>query len=213
MFTIDLLKGQGIPARSRPEGIIATAVTVVVPVVIAVTMVGVYLSNRVVINIQRREIAGYEKKTAGMSDAMRAHKLYEKRKDAIQQRISETAGAIESYEQWSDILVTVVENMPDSLVLERMAVESRTSKVKVPDKKNPDKKVDKSMLTRTLNMTLGGAAGEASDREVQAFRDRLRVSSVLGPKLEDIPVSQQVEMVDGREVITYEMKCIFKPQI
>jgi len=210
MFTIDLLKGQGIPARSRPEGIIATAVTVVFPVVIAITMLGIYLSNRVVINIQERELAGYEKKIAGLSEAMRAHKSYEQQKGTIRQRISE---AIETHEQWSDILVTVVENMPDSLVLERMAVESRTTKVKVQDKKNPKKKSDKSVSIRTLYMTLGGAAGEASDREVQAFRDKLRVSSVLGPKLEDVPVSQQVGMVDDREVITYEMKCIFRPQI
>jgi Tfp pilus assembly protein PilN len=213
MLTIDLLKGQGIPARSRPEGIIATAVTVVAPVAIAITMLGVYLSNRVVINIQRREISGYEQKISELSDAMRIHKSYQQRRGTIQQRISETAGAIEAHEQWSEILVTIVKNMPESLVLRRMAVEQRTSKVRVADSEDPQKKVDKMVPARTLHLTLGGAAGEVSDREVQAFRDRLRVSSVLGPKLEDVPVSQQVEMVDGQEVITYEMRCILKPQI
>jgi Tfp pilus assembly protein PilN len=213
MFTIDLFKGQGIPAKSRPEGIIATAVTVVLPMAIAVTMLGIYLSNRVVINIQRREISGYEKKIAGLSSEMKAYSKYEQRKDAVQQRISETAEAISDRQQWSDILITIVENLPESLVLERMAVESKATRVKVTDVENPKKKKDRIVMKRTLLLTLGGAAGEVSNREVQAFRDKLKVSKVLGPKVEDIPVSQHVEMVDDREVITYEMKCILKSQI
>jgi len=213
MFTIDLLKGQGIPARSRPEGIIATAVTVILPVAIALTMLAIFLSNRVVINIQKREITGYEKKIAGLSNEVKAHKNYEKQKGAVQQRISETADAINDHQQWSDILVTIVENMPDSLVLERMAVESRATKVKVTDPENSKKKKNKTVMRRTLLLTLGGSAGDVSNREVQEFRDKLRISKVLGPQVEDIPVSQRVEMVNDREVITYEMKCILKPQI
>jgi hypothetical protein len=180
MFTIDLLKGQGIPARSRPEGIIATAATAVIPVVIAITMLGIYLSNRVVINIQKGEISGYEQKTAELSEAMRTHRLYQQRKDVIRQRICEAAAAIGGHEQWSDILVTVVENMPESLVLRKIAVEPRMAKIKVPDSKDPENKVDKMVPAWTLYLTF---------------------------------VSQQVEMKEDKEVITYEMKCIMKPKV
>jgi Tfp pilus assembly protein PilN len=213
MFTIDLLKGQGIPARSRPEGIFTMAVTVIVPVVVAITMMGIYFSNRIVINIQKREISNYEQKIAGLSDAMSIHKKYERHKDLARQRISETAEAIDMHEQWSEILETVAENIPDSLILKSIAVEQRTAKIKVPDAKNPKKKVDKSVPARVLNLTLGGVAGQVSDDAVRNFRDRLRFSSVLGPKLEDIPVSQDVEEEDGKEIITYEMKCILKPRV
>ena len=40
MFDIDLLKGQGIPIRSRPEGVAVAIVTVAVPVIIAIVMFG-----------------------------------------------------------------------------------------------------------------------------------------------------------------------------
>lgn len=213
MFTIDLLKGEGIPARSRPEGIITIAITIIVPVAIAIAMLGIYLSNRVVINVQKREISNYDQKMAGLSDAMVMHRSYEQQKSTIKQRISETAGAINAHEQWSDILATVAHNVPESLILKRMAVEQRTAKVKIPDSQNPQNKVEKMVPARTLNLTLGGMAGEVSDQAVRNFRDRLRFSSVLGPKLEDIPVSQEVDVVDGKEVITYEIKCILKPQI
>ena len=213
MFTIDLLKGEGIPARSRPEYIVAIAIAIIVPVAIATAMLGIYLSNRVVINIQKREISNYDQKIAGLSDAMRMHRSYEQQKSTIKQRISETAGAINAHEQWSDILVTVAHNVPESLILRRIAVEQRTAKVKIPDFENPQNKVEKMVPARTLKLTLGGIAGEVSDQAVKNFRDRLRFSSVLGPKLEDIPVSQKVDVVDGKEVITYEMRCILKPQI
>lgn len=213
MFTIDLLKGQGIPARSRPEGVIATAVTVVVPVAVAAIMFGIYLSNRVVMNIQKRDLSNYEQKISQLSDIMRMYKSYERRKSTIQQRISEAALVVDRHQQWSDILVTIVKDMPESIVLKRMTVELRTVRVKVPDSENPKKNVNKMVPAQTLSLTLGGAAGAISDREVKDFRDKLRVSSILNSKLEDIPVSQQVEMVDDREIITYEMKCILKPQI
>jgi Tfp pilus assembly protein PilN len=213
MFTIDLLKGQGIPARTRPEGIIAMAATAVIPLMTALIMLAVFLSNRIVMNIERREAADYEQKISQLSDAMKTYRSYEQQKSAALKRISEAVEAVDGRQQWSDVLVTVVRNMPDSMVLKRMAVESKAVRVKVNDAKDPEKKVDKMVPAQTLTLTLGAAAGSISDRQVQEFREKLRSSPLLSAKLEDIPVSQKVETVDDREVITYEMKCIFKPQL
>ena len=47
MFTIDLLKGRGIPARSRPEGIVAAAVAMAMPIVVTILLLGVFISNKV----------------------------------------------------------------------------------------------------------------------------------------------------------------------
>ena len=55
MFTIDLLKGQGIPIKSRPEGIVIAAVTLAVPIIIAVIIFSFYLNNSIVISIQRQK--------------------------------------------------------------------------------------------------------------------------------------------------------------
>ncbi len=62
MFTIDLLKGQCIPAKSRPEGIAIAAATFAVPIIIAIVMFGFYLSNIINISIQKREVVRYKKK-------------------------------------------------------------------------------------------------------------------------------------------------------
>ncbi len=52
MFTIDLLKGEGVPVKSGPGGITIAVVTLVVPIVIAIVMLGLYLSNIINISVQ-----------------------------------------------------------------------------------------------------------------------------------------------------------------
>jgi len=213
MFTIDLLKGQGIPAKSRPESIAVTALTAVIPLVIAIVMISLYLTNSVVIDVKKQELAAIEKKIADLAEDLDTYTKSQRQKSAVEKRIMETAQAIGSYQQWSDILVTIVENMPDPLVLEQMSVSTRTEKIKVPDEKNPGKQVEKVVPVRTMHLTLGGEAKDVSDHLVTQFRELLQRSHTLGPKLQDIPVSQHVETRDEQEVVTYEMKCIFKPQI
>ena len=57
MFTIDLLKGQGIPIRSQPQGIVLGVIIIVVPLIMTVISLNSYLNSRVTIGVQAREIA------------------------------------------------------------------------------------------------------------------------------------------------------------
>ncbi|MBN1795554.1 MAG: hypothetical protein JW804_02675 [Sedimentisphaerales bacterium] len=212
-YTIDLLKGQGIPAKSRPEGIVAMVITAAVPFVIALSMIGIYLSAKVIIGIHKSEIANYERKIEEFSDRMITYKNKCQQKAELQRYLSETSEVIDKHNQWSVILVTIVENMPDSLVLNRLSVNENKVRVTVPDKKNPDKKKQLMVPSRTLSMILQGSSSAETDRAVKEFRKRLQLSSVLGPKVEDIPVSQKVDEENNQKIISYEMKCIFKPQI
>lgn len=213
MFTIDLLKGQGIPTKSRPEGIAVTAVTFAVPVIIAVVMFGFYLSNRIVISVQKRRIVNCQASIDKLSDAAELQKSFEQEKEAIASCLSEVASALGGHAQWSDILVTLVENMPDSMVLTRLEAKERSIKRKVPKKDNPEKTVDISVPVRTLQMNVSGSPRSDCDKVVRDFRNRLRFSGLLEPKLEDIKVSQKSDKLEGQDVVSYEIECIFKPEL
>ncbi|MGD9109418.1 MAG: hypothetical protein PVG93_00625 [Phycisphaerales bacterium] len=213
MFTIDLLKGQGIPEKSRPEKVIVAAIAAAVPVLVVIIMFGVYLSDRIAVSVQKKEVSSYQKKIDELSDSLAVQRSYVAEKQRIRKYTTEASGAINRHTQWTDILVTLVRNMPDSLVLTGISVEQRNARVKVPNYKKPGEEKEISVPARTLRLSLGGSAGSTSDKQVRDFRDKLRSSDELSSKLEDIIVSQEVNMDDGREVISYEMKCIFKPQI
>ena len=86
-------------------------------------------------------------------------------------------------------------------------------KKKVPKKDFPDEMVNIDVPVRTLRMSVYGSGEGDSDKAVRDFRDRLQQSVTLGPKLENIRVSQESDTIDGQDVVSYEIDCVFKPGV
>jgi len=213
MFTIDLLKGQGIPIKRKPWGVAVAAMVFAVPVLVAMVMLGFYLSNRIVIKVTKQEIVNYEKNIETLSDAVELQKSFEAEKNNMNNCLSEVLSSIGRHTQWSPILATVVENMPDSMVLTRLEVKQRSVNKKVPKKDDPKKMINVSIPVRTLQMSVSGRPQADNDKAVKDFKDRLRFSALLAPKLEDIRVSQKSDTFEGQDAVSYEIDCIFKPEL
>jgi Tfp pilus assembly protein PilN len=217
MFAIDLLKGQGRPARTKPQGVAIFVATFAVPMLVAILIAGYYYRNKVVISIHKQNIANYVTQTEHLADALKLKEAWEKDKSAINGCLTEVAGSIGRHTQWSPVLVAIVQNLPESVVLNSMEVRQssikRKSAVKAGlEKDNKDKQADTSVAVRTLKLRVSGNPSYDCDREVKAFRESLRASNVLGPKLEDVVIaSQGHDTLDGREVVAYDIDCIFKP--
>jgi len=211
MFTIDLLKGQGVPIKSRPEGIIVAAATLIVPILIAMVMFSYYLHGKVVISIHKQEIVNYEAKINALSDTVELQKSFEEKKEIINSSISEVKSSIGVHVQWTPVLTTLVENMPDSMVLTKLEVERNNVRKKIPKKDDPQKLVDVIVPIRTLQIGICGHPQNNYDEEIRGFSDRLRSSNLLGAKFEDIRVSQELGVFEDQEVVSYVIDCIFKP--
>jgi Tfp pilus assembly protein PilN len=211
LFTIDLLKGQGIPIKSRPEGVAVAVVTFAVPAIIAIVMFSCYLHTRIVISIQKQRIVNYETKIGELSDTVELQKSFEKEKSVVNSCLSEVSSSIGRHIQWSPVLVTLAENMPDSVLLTALDVKQRSLKRKVPGKDDPKKMVDVTVPARTLHMSVCGSSQSNCDNEVKDFRDRLRLSPFLEPKLEGIIVSQDFDTLGDQDVVSYQIDCVFKP--
>ncbi|MDH4239393.1 MAG: hypothetical protein OEW48_07505 [Phycisphaerae bacterium] len=211
MFTIDLLKGRGVPAKSHPRNIAVGAAAVVVPIVIAIAMFGFYLRNRVVISIKKNAIANFNTKIAGMSDAIELKKSFDEQKNTYNNCLSEVSGNLDRHTQWSPVLVAVVKNIPESVILTSLDVKQQSTKIKVPQKDDPKKMIDASVPVRTLQMTVAGRPQSNSDEAIRDFSERLRSSSLLEPRLENIRIAQGVAKLGEEEVVSYQIDCIFKP--
>jgi hypothetical protein len=221
MFAIDLLKGQGRPARTRPQGVAIFVATFAVPMMVAILMSGYYYRNKVTISICKQNAASYATQTERLADALKLKEAWEKEKSAINGCLTDVAGSIGRHTQWSPVLVAIVQNLPESVVLNNLEVKQSSIKRKAVVKTGTDKdkkdtkdskKADTSVAVRTLKLRVSGSASNDCDREVKAFRERLRASNVLGPKLEDVIIaSQGRDTLDGREVVAYDIDCIFKP--
>jgi hypothetical protein len=213
MFTIDLLKGQGIPMKRKPWGAAIAAMAFAVPILVAMGMFGFYLSDKIIIKVTKQEIINYENNIETLSDAVELQKSFEAEKNNINNCLSEALSSISKHSQWSPVLATVVENMPDSMVLTKLEVKQRSVRKKVPKKEDPNKMTDVSVPVSTLQMSVSGRPQANNDKAVKDFKDCLRLSALLGPKIEDIIVSQKTDTFEDQEVVSYDIDCIFKPEL
>ena len=218
MFTIDLLKGQGRPARTKPKGIAIFVATFVVPILVAILMASYYYNNKVVISINKQNIASYTTQIERLADTLKLKESLDRDKINLRNCLSEVTSSIKAHTQWSPIIVSLVQNIPSSAVLSSLEVKQASINKKAPAGGNPvaekDKKDDTSIIVRTLRMRLCGNPNSGLDREIKAFRDQLLASNVLGTKLEDVVIASQTnETMDGKDVISYDIDCIFKSGI
>jgi len=213
MFTIDLLKGTGLPEKGRATNLAVVALAGAVPVAVAIVMFGFFLHGRIDMAIRSAEIDRWKAKTADLDDAVNSQKGLERDKAAYSASLAEIGRAMGRHIQWSPILATVVSNMPESVVLTAVDVKQRAVRMTVPAKDDPKKTKDISVPVATLKMNVAAMPQSNADNDVREFRTRLLASDLLGPRLDDITVSQKADQLNELDVVSYEINCLFKPQL
>lgn len=211
MFTIDLLKGEGLPEKGKVKNMALVAIASVIPLVAAIAIFGFYLHNRINMSILSGDTSRWKAKISKLSDVVSRQQELERDKAAYATCLAEVETAINRHTQWSPVLVEVVGAMPKSAVLTSMEVKHRLVRMKVPIKDDPEKTRDVSVSVPTLKMDIAATPQSDSDNDVKDFRNKLLASKALGSRLENITVSQKADRVDGLEVVSYEINCIFKP--
>ena len=213
MFTIDLLKGQGVPLKSSPGGIAITAITIAIPLYVVIIMFGFYVDDMASISIREQEIVRCQSEIEKLSDTVKLQESLEKEKVLYDACLAEVKSSIGKYVQWSPVLVTLVENMPNSVMLTELEVRQDSVRRKVPKPDNPQEMIESSVPVNILRMSISGGPQYDCNKEVRDFQDRLQSSAFLGPKLENIVVSRESETLKGRDVASYEIDCVFKPRL
>ena len=213
MFTIDLLNGQGRPQKTKPGGVVIVALTAILPVLLGLGTFGLYLHNKVILSLKDREIARSEARIEKFSDALELREALTDEKNTYTNCLSEVSSIIKNYSQWSPILITVVENMPETVVLTSLEVERKSTKVKVPDKSDPKKTKEIDVPYRVLRLSVSGEPQQNCDEAVRRFEERLSMSDLLKPTLERTNVTLKSTKIKEQDVFTYEITCTFKPRL
>lgn len=211
MFTIDLLHGKAIPPKSRPGGLVIMALTAVMPVAAAMVMFVLYMNNDVAASLRQKEMARLDTEIGKLSDAVELQNALKKEKSDYSKSLSEVRSSIRKHTQWSPVLTTLIENLPDSVILTSLKLEYDSVRKKVPKKDNPKKKVEISIPVRILSLTVAGGYQGNCDQAVKDFMGRLWDSESLGPKLEKIGHSQEHVKLDDQQLVSYQISCRFKP--
>lgn len=212
MHTIDLLNGSHIPRGSTLGGLGLAVSVLLVPCLLAAGASYRYWHNRTTLAILEKAIATAQAKSVDVSPAAANAALVQDR-NRLTQRLAEVASQVQHCKQWSPILVALAENMPDSMVLTELAAERTDARRAVTSDADPKKTQVVTIPSRTLVLTVAGRPDRNYDTAVRDFTNHLRQSAVLGPKLEEIVVSQQAGRLDEAATVLYHIECIFKTSL
>ncbi len=213
MFTIDLLKGQAIPIKSKPGGIAVMAGAIAIPVVTVILLVNSYLTGSVALAVGKQQIVSYSNQTEKLTDAVAMQKLFAEEKNAQYGCLSAVSANIGRHMQWTPILVTVVESMPDTMVITALEVKRESVRIPIPKKDDPTKMVDTSVIVKKMLISVTGDRSKNHNESVKRFCELMRNSEVLGPMIDKISVNQKNKKNKGKEELSYEIDCVFKPDL
>ena len=211
MFTIDLLKGHGVPPKSGPMGLLIILITILIPAALALTLYGLYHNNKVVTNIKQQNVLKIEEDISELSESLKNKRELDQKKYFYNTCLSEVKTSMKKYKQWSPVLALLLEEMPSSVVLNSIKVEQeRVAKnTSGPiDLLNSEKVIITKLVLEISKQDQGDYAEQVKD-----FRNRLYASSSFGSKLDNIVFSREAGHVNGVETISYKIECLFKPGI
>jgi hypothetical protein len=210
MHTIDLLKGQGIPAKTTLGSAAMVIVMVAVPILAAAGMVDRYLQNKTDIEIKQQQIAVEQATVEKFADAMKFKESLEKRQNAVDSELSEVSSCLGNFVQWSPVLETLARYMPSQMVMSGLRAESTSERRPITSQSNPNRRVNITVSRRMLVLDISGSELRDYGDVVQSYANRLKSSQVLGPKLEDIEVSQKPGAAGDLKTVSYTMNLMFK---
>ena len=211
MYEIDLLKGEGVPIRSRPGGIAFACLVIAVPLIAGIAMISIYLEHRVATSVQSQQLTRLRRVTAALSGALETKRSLEDQKTLGAHLLGDVKTALTRHTQWSTTLTTVIDCLPEALILTKLAATRDTVRREMPSPDNPDVMITANIPVRSLQVRVAGRHEDTAYRAVRAFQDRLRTSATLASRIDTLTVSQESEFLDGESVVSYELICAFKP--
>lgn len=211
MYEIDMIKGEGIPIRSRPRGIAFACLVIIVPLLAGLVAASIYCDGEVAISIRQQQLERLEGGIAKLSEALQKKEALEKEQTQIISLLSNVQKGLASHTQWSPILEALVTSTPDVLTLLRLETRMETLQRKVAAKDDPARKIEIGVPARALKIGVGSHDKRGSYDVVRGLREDLQSSPVVGPLLDAVTVSQNAGMLDGQDAVQYELNCTFKP--
>jgi hypothetical protein len=205
MHTIDLLRGQGIPAKTTLGSVVMIIVIITLPILAAAGMVDRYIQNKTEIGIKQKAIDKEQTTIEEFVDAVKLKETILKQQNIIRSKLSEVSSCLGRYIQWSPVLITLAENMPRGMIMNALRAECTVERQRVAGEKDP-----KSTIKRTLILDISGTERRDYGDDIENYSRRLKTSKGLGPKLEDIVVSQKPGSTGDINTVSYTMNLMFK---
>lgn len=209
MLSIDLLRGQGIPMKSRPGGAALLAVSIAVPLIVTMILLGNYVRGTIIISTYKQSLIKIERRLVKLSIEAVYDEDNEKEIDDVNLCFDELHDALKSNIQWSPILEIIARKLPETLVLSEMSVIIVKIRKMVPRRNDLTKKISILSTKNILMMSLMGKVDEGDRDAVLKFKQQLEASPFLKNRI-DIRIVSHATSENDENIMFYEIACTFK---
>jgi Tfp pilus assembly protein PilN len=190
MFTVDLLKGKNVPARTQPQTIAVGAIIAAVPVIAAIVMIYSFFLMGTEAAVAQQRINWFDSRIARLSGPAAERKRILRETADVEAIQQEAASCLPDFIQWFDVVNDIVAAMPDSMVLNKLQVTKVSKKKSVPKEDNSGT-VETTVNVPVMHLSLAGSVGSNYDLVVKDFRDKLLAALSLKDRLENIRVATE----------------------
>lgn len=209
MFTIDFMKGKGLPKKSRPLDAAVFAVAVTCCALVLCVVVMQYFNNNLELRSKQRALVFAEAKLQDKSVGKMSNINADSDIAVYRQGYQEVAASIGRYAQWTPVLYDFSETLSPMMLLNEISVLRTVKKVKVTSVKDSKKKVDYEIINRVFRCDIYDFMPDGNDAEVKKYLASLRRCQWL----ENVYLAESSDAeYDGRDVKSHIINCMLLSQ-
>jgi hypothetical protein len=212
MHTIDLLKGQGLPAKTTLVGSIIIAVAVIVPIVVVSWMLDSYLRDSLEIGSMKEAITKNQQKLSEFAQQIKQHNESMGKRALLTKQLTEVSRCVNTFVQWSPLLITVAQKMPGQMTMNSLIAQCKSVKSASQENKEPNKPLEIVAPERSMLLETCGKGAGNYDTIAKDYLNNLKVSDSLSRILKNDDFSFAPSGLGEQQAILYKMNFTFKNQ-
>ena len=213
MYQINMLKGRQLPGNNWP-GIVVTGIAFVIPIALAFIMSMVYFQDRTALGIEQEKLSDYEFQLREMEDARKRVDSIVLENQKMSASLSDVGEVLGRHTQWTDILLAISGNLPETLRVNKLDVIGRMVTRTVDQRYGDKKKINISIPARTLVVSLYSVSADGNDAAVRNLQRSLVKSEVFRECVKDVVIAmREPDKIAGKDVVRYELNCILKEKL
>jgi Tfp pilus assembly protein PilN len=212
MFSIDLLKGKGLPEKIDPKRLALKALPILIPAMAIMVFASAYQHDRASLRTKQQLLDSNQQQLSLYTEDIAEYNKINSKIKGMQKCLNDISKAMNYRVQVSNILVELVQVLPENIFIYEMKLDRNAAQKKV---QHPDSGEVKQQLVvrRKLDLVLCGYDGDRSDAAVQEYVNALKQSPLLTEVFTEIkPSARQQGEVDDRAAIYYEIECVLREQ-
>ena len=212
MFAIDLLKGQGRPAKSSPARTLLKAVPFFIPVIAIAAWAASYHQDTAHIRLQKAMAEKNETVIEAARSDMKEYRELNGQIGEVKEMLKTVTRALNYRIQMTDILVELTRTLPEQVFLYEIDLQREAMIEKIEKEKNKEPQ-EQVVIRRRLILTICGFDPARSDIGVREYVNKLKESDVLEDIFVDVKAaSRRQGLVDRRPATYYEIECTLVEQ-